>query len=298
MLEFHPLKQFVLNNRDVFPLTSKKVHFTEKSLVVDLKCLFLSSMVKSRFLLFLFFVTCVHGFSFSQRNVRDSAIGTPWVGIQYGLNWPSADLAKRFGLINHLGIMAGYKTSRNWVYGMDGNFMFGSQVKEPNLFTHLADSYGNITDENGDVGQVVVSMRGFNVNLMVGKVIPILSPNSNSGIYIHAGAGYLQHRYRVETQEQVIPTLELKYRKGYDRYTTGLNLHQFVGYALLSNIGMVNFYGGFYMQEGFTKNRRDIFFDQPDTPVDKSLRLDLQYGFKVGWFIPIYKRKPKDFYFD
>lgn len=234
----------------------------------------------------------------SQRNIRDSAIGTPWVGIQYGLNAPGGDLKERFGLINHLGMTIGYKTSKNWVYGLDGNFMFGSTVKLPNLFASLTDSYGNVTDENGAVGLVVVSMRGFNANLMVGKVFPVLSPNGNSGIYVHGGIGYVQHKVRVETQEQVIPSLELKYRKGYDRYTTGINLHQFLGYAFLSNSGFLNFYGGFYIQEGFTQNRRDIFFDQPDIAVDKSIRLDLQYGFRVGWFVPIYKRKPKDFYFD
>jgi hypothetical protein len=28
------------------------------------------------------------------------------------------------------------------------------------------------------------------------------------------------------------------------------------------------------------------------------MMFDLQYGFKVGWFIPIYQRKPKDYYFE
>ncbi len=57
-------------------------------------------------------------------------------------------------------------------------------------------------------------------------------------------------------------------------------------------------HGGFYIQEGFTFNRRDVFFDQPDVPVSKEMMLDLQYGFKVGWFIPIYQRKPKEYYFE
>ncbi len=246
------------------------------------------------FILGLFFVKSAS----AQRNAKDSAIATPWVAIHYGLNATEGDLKDRFGALNNLGFMAGYKTTRNWVYGFDGNFIFGPTVKEPNLFGALIDSYGNITDESGEVGAVVVSARGFNVNTMIGKVIPIFSPNNNSGLYVHGGIGYVQYRYRIETQDQVIPSIELKYRKGYDRYTTGLSAHQFLGYAFMANQGIVNFYGGFYINEGFTQNRREVFYDQPDTPVDKGQRLDIQYGFKLGWFIPIYQRKAKDYYFD
>ncbi len=249
-------------------------------------------------ILFLLAFLVVTGNSFAQRNVRDSIIGTPWVALHYGLNSPGGDLATKFGILNHLGSMAGYKTTKNWVFGFDGNFIFGNRIKIPSLLANLADDQGNITDANGDIALIVVTARGFNVNVMVGKVIPIWSPNQNSGIYVHAGIGYVQHKVRVETQDQVIPTLELEYRKGYDRYTTGVNLHQFVGYAFLANQGIFNFYGGFYAQEGFTYNRRDVFFDLPGEPVSKKQMFELQLGFKVGWFIPVYQRKPKDFYYD
>lgn len=242
---------------------------------------------------------------FSQRNVKDSIIGTPWVGVHYGANWTAGDLDERYSFFNHIGIMAGYKTNRNWYFGLDGNFLFGNQLNadDPSdefygIFDHLTDSQGNITDENGDVGMIYLYARGINVNLSAGKVIPVLSPNRNSGIFVHAGAGYLLHRLRVETQEQVIPQLELDYRKGYDRLTIGPNFHQFVGYAFMANGGFFNFYGGFYAQQGLTRNQRTIFFDRPDEPVSKATRLDMQYGFRLGWFIPFYKRQPKEFYYD
>lgn len=242
---------------------------------------------------------CLTGNSlWSQRVVKDSAIATPWVAVHYGGNWTHGDLAERYGYLNHLGMMAGYKTSKNWVYGLDGNFMFGSQIRMNNLFDNIADSDGNITDENGDLATVLLFCRGFNVNLMVGKVIPVLSPNANSGIYVHAGVGYLQHKLRIETNDQVVPSIELNYKRGYDRFTSGINFHQFLGYAFLANQGVVNFYGGFYLQEGLTYNRRNVFYDQPDVEVPKGQMLDIQLGFKVGWFIPVYQRKPKDYYFD
>ena len=46
------------------------------------------------------------------------------------------------------------------------------------------------------------------------------------------------------------------------------------------------------------KNRRDLFYDRPDEPVPSETRLDLQFGVKLGWVIPIYKRQPQEFYFD
>ena len=66
----------------------------------------------------------------------------------------------------------------------------------------------------------------------------------------------------------------------------------------MANQGALNFYAGFYAQQGFTYNQRDIFFDQPDVPVSKEMMIDLQYGFKVAWLIPIYKRVPKEYYFN
>jgi hypothetical protein len=245
--------------------------------------------------LFFLFSILLFSSTFAQRNV----IGTPLIGVHYGANWTQGDLADRFGYLNHIGLVAGYKTTKNWFYGIDGNFIFGSKIRNSNdLFANLVDSYGNITDINGDIAKVLVYARGFNANVSIGKLFPVLSPNKNSGIMVQLGIGYLAHKYRIETQDQVIPEIELDYRKGYDRLTTGPNLHQFVGYSFLANGGFYNFYGGFYAQEGFTKNRRTIFFDHPDTPVPTNVRFDIQIGLRVGWYIPIYKRMPKDFYFN
>ena len=254
-------------------------------------------MIQLKTLLILIAVFCF-GVLHGQRNVKDSAIATPWIGVHYGGNFPSADLNDRYGYLNHIGIMAGYKTAKQLYLGLDANFMFGNNVKMTGLFDHLVDSQGNITDINGDIAIVLVMPRGFNTNLSIGGLWPVWGSNKNSGIFVHGGAGFLLHHMRIETQNQVIPQLELDYKKGYDRLTTGINTHQFIGYSFMADGGFYNFYGGLYAQEGFTKNRRTIFFDQPTTPVSTDLRLDLQFGFRLGWFIPIYKRKPKDFYYN
>ena len=236
--------------------------------------------------------------STAQRNVTDSTIGTPWVSINYGASFTDGDLINRHGFMNHAGMFGGYKTKRNWIYGAEASYLFGNDIRVSGLFDHLVDEKGTITDQNGDIETVLLYSRGLSINGSVGKILPILNPNPNSGVYLSLGIGFLAHKIRIETQEQVVPQLELDYRKGYDRLSQGLNLTQFIGYAFMANKGFVNFYGGLYFQEGFTYNSRDVFFDQPNVPVSSEQMLDLQYGVRLAWLIPVYKRKPKEFYFN
>ena len=245
-----------------------------------------------------FFLLFVTKLTFSQRDVSSETIGTPWIGIHYGLNSPTQNFAERFGLLNNLGFTAGYKTKQNWFFGTDANFYFGNQLKTGVIFGNISDSYGNVTDINGDVGAILLYSRGYNANFSIGKVFPVFNSNPNSGIFIHGGAGYMQYHIRIETNKQVIPQVELDYRKGYDRLTGGITTHQFIGYAFMSQNGNVNFYAGFYFLQGFTHNQRTIFYDQPNTIVPSGLRHDNAYGFRFGWLIPIYKSKPKDFYYN
>jgi len=238
--------------------------------------------------------------SLSQRNMMDSVIASPLLALQYSGTASEGDLKKRFGYFNHVGIATGYKTQHNWYVGITGNFLFGNQIKlsHNQLFGHLMDKYGLITSEIGHPAVIVTFSRGIDCNVEIGKVFNKLGHNSNSGLFVKIGGGYINHRIRIESNEDLVPLLEKEYRKGYDRYTAGINISQFIGYLFLPNRGFTNFYAGFYIQEGFTKNKRTIFFDKPDQVVSTKLRIDILYGFKVGWLIPIYRRMPREYYYD
>lgn len=247
----------------------------------------------------LIFILLISSAGFSQKkNWKENTVSTFLIGAHYAPSFALGDLADRYSFLNHLGASISYKTSGNWVFGADGSFIFGNKTKMTGLFDHLVDSHGNISDVNGDVGVVLANPRGLSFNLHVGKVIPVAKSNPNSGIFIRINTGYLQHKLNVETRDHVIPSLELKYRKGYDRFTTGLATEQFIGYLYMGNSEFVNFYAGGFIQEGFTRNRRNLNYDQPDIPVDKSLRLDIMVGIKVGWMFPAYSRKSKSYYYD
>lgn len=114
-----------------------------------------------------------------------------WCFIYYGVNWIGVDYVDCFGFINYFGGMIVYKMNWNWVFGVDGNFIFGNKINQQNFFVLIVDSYGNVIDENGDVVLIGVNQCGFNVDLMVGKVILVLSFNQNLGLYFNVGVGYV-----------------------------------------------------------------------------------------------------------
>jgi len=237
-------------------------------------------------------------FGISQRDVTQGVIGTPYVGVHFGMSIPGGDFAERYGFTSQMGGVAGYKTKKNWIFAADGNFMFGNRILIEDMLDNLKDDAGNITNSSGAPAEILFFLRGFNINAMVGKVIPILSPNDNSGVMLQFGVGYLWHRIRIESQQDEVPQIEDINLKGYDRLTIGINTSQFIGYNFMANQGVYNFYGGFYFQQGFTRDQRDVFWDRPNEQVSKDIRFEFQYGFRVGWLIPVYKRQPKEFYFD
>lgn len=247
----------------------------------------------------LLFLICLLGsfVSYGQRDVSE-AIGTPYIGIHYGANWTGGDLADRYGFTNALGSHAGYKTKKNWVYGIDGNFFFGNDVKIDGIAQNIKDNKGKVLNTSGGPSIVLLFNRGFNVNLSVSKIFPVWSPNPNSGIMVQLSAGYLWHKLRIETQEDEVPQLEGDYLKGYDRLTTGANTSQFIGYSFMANRGIWNFYGGVYFQQGFTYNQRDVFWDHPNEKANQDMRIEHMFGLRVGWLIPIYVRETKDYYFN
>lgn len=233
----------------------------------------------------------------AQRDVS-KAVGTPYISIQYGANITGGDLAERYGFTNSIGVYGGYKTKRNWIYALDANFFFGNNIRIEGMLQNLKDSKGEITNTSGGPSIVRLFNRGFNVNVSVGKIFPIWSPNPNSGIMIRLGAGYRFHMMKIGHHNDEIPQLAGEYKKGYDRLTIGLNTSEFIGYNFMANQGVFNFYAGFYFQQTFMQNQRTHFFDHPNQQVSKKIRMGQMYGIRVGWLIPIYKRQPKDFYYN
>lgn len=217
------------------------------------------------------------------------------IGANYTFQFAEADMKDRYGNNSLVGGFISYKTSKNVIIGIEGNFLFGGKVKEYQLFQLISTDGRSLITPDGTIKTPQVNERGFLVKAYVGKILPFAKPNKNSGILLTMGLGFIQHRIHIEFGSQSIPYLNKEYKKGYDRLTNGVALIPFVGYQYMSNNKRVNFYGGFEATLGFTKGQRAWNFDT-NTPGDGK-RFDLFLGLKAGWIIPKYFKSTEKYYY-
>jgi len=257
-------------------------------------------------IILVFFTTCFFGQTKQNPNDIDSASIIPFFGVSYAIQFTGNDMAKRFNTNYNVGGNFTYKTKKNWIYGFKGNFIWGGNVKQTNILDNIAQRNGFInsngkyeeeilmTDDNGTETKVFLGERGSSFFAFGGKVFSVLAPNSNSGFMIYGGAGLLQHKISIKFQDKIV-ALSDNYKKGYDRFSMGFALNGFVGYLLMSDNRIFNFYGGFDITQGWTKNMRKFNFDTQK--YDNKIYSDLLYGFRVGWIIRLNKRDKEQFYY-
>lgn len=244
----------------------------------------------------LFFLLVIPAFmAVAQVSIKDSSIFTPIIHATYEYQFPSGDLAERFGSNSSIGGGLLFKTRSNWLIGAEFNYLFGSNVRNSDsLLLNISTTEGLIIDANGMFADVIFYMRGYNFFGTLGKLFPVLSPNPNSGISLSAGLGYAQNKIRIHNPNNTAPQIFGDYNKGYDKLNGGFALKGSLGYQYLSNSRLVNFYAGFEFMQAWTKSKRDVDFEtgEPDLK-DYSSQY---YSIRVMWFIPIYKRVPKAYY--
>lgn len=238
------------------------------------------------------FLSCLKGNA--QVSIKDSIISTPLVGLSYGFQLPYADMEKRFGFNSSIGCDVLYKTKNNVIYGVEGRFLFGRDVKESNILDSITTSANILISTDGYPAVIKLYERGWSVLAKFGKVFPVW-PNDNSGVLVTAGIGYLQHKIRIEDISQRAPQISKLYVKGYDRLSSGPCGSFAAGYMYLGNSRRVNlfFLGEIYY--GQTVNRRGYNYDQMQ--FDNRVRKDVVAGLRAGVIIPFYKKVPNEYYY-
>jgi hypothetical protein len=233
--------------------------------------------------------------SMAQVNIRDSSIFTPLIYATYGYQFPGGDLAAQFGGNSSIGGGFMLKTKHNWLIGVEGNFMFGQTVKNSDsLLRNISTSEGFIIDANGYYADMVYYERGYNFLFKFGKVISVLAPNPNCGFTLLAGAGYIQDKIRISSTGNPVPQIDGDYKKGYDRLNGGMAVTGSIGYLYLSNTRLLNFSVAFEFMQAWTNPYRERDFD---TGMKDTRKLSSQfYTARVAWYIPLYRRAPKEFY--
>ena len=250
--------------------------------------------MKKNVVIFLAFIL-LSGSVYSQRkSMKDSLYHVLIVGIHAEGQVPGGDLAARFGPSIGVGMPIIYKTGKNILFGIEGNYFFGTKIKE-SVMSNLITPDGTITDVNGNPASVRINERGLSLYAMLGGIINKLGHNKNSGLMFLGGLGYLQHKININDVGKSLVQIHGSLVKGYDRLTGGPACNQFIGYMWISQNRIANFYFGFEFQEAFTKGLRGYQYDLMAS--DSKTRLDLMYGFRFGWLLPLYKKAPKEFYY-
>jgi len=240
----------------------------------------------------LFFLFC---FSTMQILAQEKKSSLTAILFDYTHQFPMADLQESFGDNSSIGISVIRKTTDNWLFGMDGSYIFGEKVKNENLFDNIATEDGSIINEDGLFANILTFERGFSAFLLGGKAFTFAESNA-SGIYVVVGIGYMQHKIRIQTQEDFIPHLSEEYKKGYDRLSGGISMKVNANYMYFSKKNNIKFVAGVELIKGWTKNLRAYNFDEMQYTSDSN-RNDILLGIKAGFIIPIFKKNTEEFHY-
>lgn len=233
----------------------------------------------------------------AQVSTKDSVVAGVLIEAHYGFHLPAADMAERFGVSSAVGPAVWYKTKKNWLIGIELNYEFGGNVKiEDSLFRHISTPEGFIIDGNGMYAEVFTYERGWHGYLKAGKIFPVVGPNPNCGLFFHSGIGGMVHKIRIYNQDQVAPQVSSDYKKGYDRLTGGIAFTQQFGYFNIGNRKTYSFIVSIEIIEGLTKPMRNYQYDLMG-PEDDAIRLDILYGIRVSWMIPLFRQPATGYVF-
>ncbi|MSQ78356.1 MAG: hypothetical protein EXR21_01595 [Flavobacteriaceae bacterium] len=250
--------------------------------------------------IFLFLSCIVALLSFSQTTQKVRANRALSIDIAYSVQQPAGDVGKRFGYNNSIGGGFKYKTERNLVLGISGNFMFGSHSKERTILEAISTKDGDIINSNGQLIQPRLFERGANYFVQCGKLLPLYKNDKNSGLLLMGGIGWLQHKQRIEVPGEGANQLFPEYKRGYDNLHGGIALNQTIAWQFMEpKKQMLNFYIGLEMMHGYTKNLRGYNYATrlPDT----SRKYDYFFGLKLCWMIPRFfgfKDKNEEYFYN
>lgn len=206
------------------------------------------------------------------------------VHLSFSFQNPGGDLSNRYGWNNTTGLGIDYLNGNNWIFGAQVDYLYGSRVKEK-VLASLANKNGDIIGNNRSIANIRLTQRGWNANVLFGKLIPFRKENRLLGIRATAGIGILQHKIRIQQDPaSLVPQTTGDYRTGYDRMSNGLAFTEFIGIQKVSKNKKINFIFGVEMVQGFTQSRRDWDYDK--MAKDENKYFDFLIGGKLAWTIP------------
>jgi hypothetical protein len=242
-----------------------------------------------RFLLFalLFILSQANPLTAQEEDIANSL----YMGVSYNTQWPVGELADRYGRNNAFGVSFDLLLKGKWLVSLDGQFLFGRDIKE-NTLGNILTSDGALIDKEYELALLDFSERGIHISGRFGKIHDLFHRSHISGIRWTIGLGYLQHKIKLQDDNNAILLFEDDYVKGYDRLSGGLAISEFIGYQFLDERGTLNLFAGLEFTQGLTKNLRKYNYNT--MLEDNDIHFDMLVGLRAGIQITIRSFKDPD----
>lgn len=206
------------------------------------------------------------------------------IDVSYGAMLPYADMRTTYKYALDLGAKVHFISSNNWIFSASGDYLFSEQIRI-DVVKNLRETNGFIIDQQGALADVKQGLRGFMIQAGIGRLFAFnTNKNRRFGLEVRLHAGYLRHWVRIKFGGEELQQLMGDYRQGYDRKSDGFMLQQYIGLRYMSSNRLSNFFAGFDIAQGFTRNRRLWNYDQMRADTDP--KLDILAGFRIGIAIP------------
>jgi hypothetical protein len=236
-----------------------------------------------------FFFICLLLTSFAQKN-KQSAIT-----FGYTHQFPIGKLSERFGDNSSIGFSFFKEKENNLFYGVEGGYLFSSNVKDSSIFENITTSNGAIIGADGTYSNINLMQRGFDIHAFLGYAYHP-KENNLSGVYLSLALGFLQHQIFIDTKGENVPQLDEDYKKGYDYLTNGISTKWELSYKYYSSNGKFQMYTGINMTNAFTKNKRPYLFDKQKYTSNIG-SWDNLLGVNIGVIIPIHRKNEEEFHY-
>lgn len=204
----------------------------------------------------------------------------------YMYQLPSGSIAIDYGANSNAGFGLNMKLFNNITLGAEGQFLFGSNVKDKSILGRMVTSGGYILGQDNTIEIPELEGRGGNFFVEVGKIFPLSTKSKNNGLHVKLGLGYLFYSIYADANVQSITQLSGEYANGYNRLESGLSLQSFVGYTFYSSNKFLN--GSIGLQGIYASTKYQGILDySTGLPTDASSRSSFFIGPKVAMTIAL-----------
>ena len=242
----------------------------------------------------------------AQTKVEDKAMDTlacPIIGFNFGLWVPQGAMSDMFkSPMLDFGVSALYKTKTNWLFGIEGSFFFGNDNLK-NRKERLQSIYtneGTVIGTGGSDAGVEAFNRGLVGMLQLGKIMPVIKDNPNSGLFVLFGAGVAQNQIVYMPSLEEAPQISEEYAKLYDHQQRGPVISERIGFWYMNDKKTyLNINISFEFTQMWLKSTRNYVIDDymGIRGKDNNKYFSHIYGIKFSWMVPLEGKTTQEYYY-